>query len=84
MHKCREAQAPETPVDIGRQENDEANDDIDNEACEDIVLLKTEMFRKIKQSDWAYESRSFSLHSPIIFRAKIAQEYKRLQGSCTG
>ena len=42
-HKCREAQAPETPVDICRQENDEVNNDTDNEAGEDIILLETEM-----------------------------------------
>ena len=42
MHKCREAPAPETPVDIGRQENYEANDDTVYEAGEDIDLLKTE------------------------------------------
>ena len=42
MHKCREAPAPETPVDVGRQENYEANDDTVYEAGEDIDLLKTE------------------------------------------
>ena len=42
MHKCREAPAPETPVDIGRQENYEVNDDTVYEASEDIDLLNTE------------------------------------------
>ena len=40
-HKCREAQEPETPGDIGLRENDEADDNTDNEAGENIVRPKT-------------------------------------------
>ena len=36
--KCREAQGPETYIDICRQENYKANDDTDDET-EEIVLL---------------------------------------------
>ena len=42
-HKCTEAQAPETLVYMCRQEIYQVNNDTENEAGEDIVLIESEM-----------------------------------------